>query len=258
MLNRIGWGMTSVIAAAVSFGQVLAQTEFEVASVRPNKADDHIVTIHVGPGGKFDARGYTLVLLMQRAYGVMDWNVSGGPGWIRTDRFDIVAKANIAGDLTEGQLQPMLQKVLADRFKLKVHSSSREMPGYELVVARGDPKVQAAVSAEDRPDTFRMGASELSGQGITMQNFARFVGGKLGLVAVDHTGLRGLYDFKIKWKVERNQDASASPGVDPRDELRYAVFRAVEDQLGLKFVARRVTVQTLVIERAERASASEN
>ena len=55
----------------------------------------------MGPGGRFAARGDTLVLLIQRAYGVMDWNVAGGPGWIRDDRFDVNAKANVPGNLTE-------------------------------------------------------------------------------------------------------------------------------------------------------------
>src|SRR6267154_2362866 len=109
--------------------QVTAPTEFEVASVRPNTLDDRIVTIDVGPGGRFAARGYTLVLLIQRAYGVMDWNVTGGPGWIRTDRYDVAAKANVQGDLTEAELQPLLAKLLTDRFKLKLHHSSTQTSG---------------------------------------------------------------------------------------------------------------------------------
>src|ERR1700730_14164716 len=104
MANRIAWSLTGLIAVAGTFAQMQAPTEFEVASVRPNTANDRIVTINVGPGGRFAARGYTLVLLMQRAYGVMDWNVSGGPGWIRTDRFDVSANANVEGDLTDAQL----------------------------------------------------------------------------------------------------------------------------------------------------------
>src|SRR5215475_1703449 len=88
-----------------------AAEQFEVASVRPNTLDDRIVSIAVGPGGRFTARGYTLVLLIQRAYGVMDWNVEGGPAWIRTDRFDIAATAKVS-NLSEAQLRPMLQDLL--------------------------------------------------------------------------------------------------------------------------------------------------
>src|SRR5438270_2602843 len=83
-----------LIAHSEAFSQPKSASEFEVASIRPNIADDRIVSIKVGPGGRFEARGYTLVLLMQRAYGVMDWNVIGGPPWIRSDRFDVTAKSN--------------------------------------------------------------------------------------------------------------------------------------------------------------------
>src|SRR6202158_2177599 len=140
MSNRIARSLIGVIASATAFAKPPPPTEFEVASVRPNTANDRIVTISVGPGGRFAARGYTLVLLIQRAYGVMDWNVSGGPGWIREDRFDVTAKANVAGNLTEQQLQSMLQGLLAERFKLKLHRSSKEISGYALAIAKGGPK----------------------------------------------------------------------------------------------------------------------
>jgi uncharacterized protein (TIGR03435 family) len=258
MPNRFACSLAGLIAASAAFAQSQAPTEFEVASVRPNTANDRIVTINVGPGGRFAARGYTLVLLMQRAYGVMDWNVSGGPEWIRVDRYDIAARASVEGNLTEGQLQPMLRKLLMERFKLKLHKSSKEVSGYALVPGKGGPKVKAAVTGEGHLDTFRMGAVGLSGQGITMENFARFVGGKLGLVAVDQTQLKGFYDFKAHWKVETDQSTSGLTGYDPRDELRFAVFAALEDQLGLKLAAKKITVQMLVIDNVEKASASEN
>jgi uncharacterized protein (TIGR03435 family) len=247
--NRIAWSVIVVMAAAGVYAQ-----EFEVASVRPNTLNDRIVTIDVGPGGRFAARGYTLVLLIQRAYGVMDWNVTGGPGWIHTDRFDVVAKANVRGDFTEAQLQPMLQKLLAERFKLRLHRSSKEMPGYALAVAKGGPKVKASADSVEHPDTFRMGGNGLSGRSIPMADLARFVAGKLGLVGVDETGLQGLYDIKVEWKVEAEQSASD----DPREALRFAVISALQEQLGLKLTAKKITVQMLAIDSVERASASEN
>jgi uncharacterized protein (TIGR03435 family) len=253
MPNRIVRSLIGLIAAATVLAQAQAPTEFEVASVRPNTANDRIVTINVGPGGRFAARGYTLVLLMQRAYGVMDWNVSGGPGWIRTDRYDVVAKANVAGNLTEEQLKPMLQALLAERFKLRLHRSSKEMSGYALVVGKGGLKLKPSSDGEEHADTFRLGGAGLSGQGITMENFARYVAGKLGLVAVDKTGLQGAYDFKVNWTVETDQNSGLT-GSDPRDALRWAVFTALQEQLGLKMNAQRITVQMLVIDSVEKAS----
>ena len=250
-MNRL---IIGVMAAATALAQAQAPTEFEVASIRPNTANDRIVTINVGPGGRFTARGYTLVLLMQRAYGVMDWNVSGGPGWIRTDRYDVAASANVAGNLTEGQLKPMLQALLAERFKLRLHKASKEMNGYALVIAKGGPRVKAAVDGEEHADTFRMSGTGLRGQGITMENLARYVGGKLGVVAVDETGLKGVYDFKVDWPEGTNQDTSGLPGVDPRDELRSTVSAALQDQLGLKLTPQKITVRMLVIDSVSEAS----
>ena len=247
-------GIVAVVGgiAGVLSAQGPASPAFEVASVKPNTADDRIVTINVGPGDRFTARGYTLVLLMQRAYGVMDWNVSGGPGWIRTDRFDVTAKAQVAGNFTDVQLQPMLQGLLAERFKLRLHKESKEMSGYALVVGKGGPKVKAVANGEEHPDTFRMSGTGLSGQGIAMANLARYVGGKLGLVAVDQTGLKGVYDFKVDWTVDTGLDTGGLPGIDPRDPLRSAVFTALQDQLGLKLAAQKIAVPMLIIDHVER------
>jgi uncharacterized protein (TIGR03435 family) len=229
-----------------------------VASVKPNLANDRIVSIRVGPGGIFAARGYTLVLLIQRAYGVMDWNVFGGPEWIRADRYDVTAKADVQGNLTEAQLQPMLVKLLAERFKLKLHHSSTETPGYALEVIKGGPKLKPANDTEEQQDTFRLTNAGMSGQAISMRNFARFFGGKLGLIVADETGLTGLYDFKVVWKIDRNRTAADLSIADSRELLREAAFDAVQTQLGLKAVSKKVTMEMLVIDHVEKASASEN
>jgi len=256
--SRITLILAILIATAAIFLQAQAPPEFDVASVKPNLANDRIVTVHLGPGGVFNATGYTLVLLIQRAYGVMDWNVSGGPSWIRTDRFDVTAKANVQGDLTEAQLQPMLAKLLADRFKLTLHRSSSQTAGYALEIAKGGPKVKPSADAEEHQDTFRFTNAGLNSQGISMRNFARFFGGKLGVIVVDETGLPGLYNLKMDWKVDPDRTAADFPGADPREPLREAAFDALQTQLGLKAVPKKVTVEMLVIDHAEKASASQN
>lgn len=245
MLSRIAL-QTAVTLAAAAFIHLQAAAEFETATVKLNTADDHIVTINVGAGGRFDCRGYTLGLLIQRAYGVMDWNIDGGPGWIRTDRYDVSAKANMDGMLTEAQLQTHLQALLAEHFKLKVHRSLKETSGYALVVSPGGAKVKTAADGEEHPDTFRMGGAGLSGQGIKMEDLARFVGGKLGFVAVDETGLTGLYDLKVDWNVELADDSRAA--------LRSAVFAALKNQLGLELIAKKVTLRMIVVDHAERVA----
>ena len=230
---------------------VAATDQFEVASVRPNTLDDRIVSIAVGPGGRFVVRGYTLVLLIQKAYGVMDWNVEGGPGWIRVDRFDVAATAKVTGNLTEAQLRPMLQDLLAKRFRLRTHLAHKHVSGHALVVTAGGLKARASTDGEEHPATARMNNKGLNWDGLSMADFARFIGGKLNLVpTVDETGLKGLYDFAADWKLEAN------PFSD--EDARYAVLAALRDQLGLKLVPKKVTIQTIVIDGADRATASEN
>jgi uncharacterized protein (TIGR03435 family) len=247
-----------IAARAGSVRALAAQSprEFEIASVKPNLLDDRIVQVRVGPGPVLTARGYTLVLLMQRAYGVMDWNVTGGPDWIRTDRWDVTAKADIPGDLTEDLLQPMLASLLAKRFKLRVHETTQDMDAYALEIARGGPKVTRSAVNGSREPKASFTATGLEFEAISMPDLARYVAGKLGLVAIDRTGLPGLYDVKAEWRVmPRPTDAA---GADPREALQDAVLTALEQQLGLKLAAKKVPIRMIVIDSVEKASALEN
>jgi uncharacterized protein (TIGR03435 family) len=239
--------------AGTLFVSVLAQAaplEFEVASVRQNRLEDRIVTVAAGPGGRFAARGYTLALLIQRAYGVMDWNIQGGPSWIRSDRFDVVATAAVEGNLTETQLQPMLRKMLVDRFRLAVHRSSRQIAGQALVVARGGLRGAKPSTVNECRDSFQFDGNGVEAKGITMSDFAAWVGGKLGWIAVDHTGLDGRYDLRATWRFDPDRTSSS----DPREEFRSLVVDALEDQLGLKIVRRKIRIETIVIDQVDRLS----
>ncbi|MBI4902125.1 MAG: TIGR03435 family protein [Acidobacteria bacterium] len=240
------------IALLGAVGTAQSPPEFEVASVRLNTANDRIVTINVGPGGRFAARGYTPGLLIQRAYGVMGWNISGGPSWVFNDRYDVNATAAVSGNLTETQLRPMLRKLLSDRFGLVTHEGSKEVPGYALVIARKglSSEVQQAQASGIDPDaSFRFTRASLTAEAVSMPDFARYTAGKVGQVAVDATGLKGLYKFKAAWKL-----GDATPGVDAKDEFRAVVFDAIETQLGLRFAPRRITIRTIVIDRVHRPS----
>jgi uncharacterized protein (TIGR03435 family) len=96
----------------------------------------------------------------------------------------------------------------------------------------------------------------LSGQGIGMADFARFVAGKVGVVAIDKTGLKGFYDFKVDWPPPRDSDTGGLINVDPQEQQREVIFAAVEQQAGLKFNPQTIPVQMLVIDSVERPSAN--
>ncbi len=118
---------------------------FEVASVKPNKSGENFIRFGLQPGGRFTAQNVPARELIRFAYNVQPFQIEGGPGWLNSDRFDVSAKAegelpNI-GPGQSGPVQQMMQNLLADRFKLKVHRESKEMPIYALVLARSDGKL---------------------------------------------------------------------------------------------------------------------
>jgi uncharacterized protein (TIGR03435 family) len=278
----------SVIAVNASQPPVdQARRQFEVASVKPNKSGDNRVTINAQPGGRFTASNVTLKMLIRNAYQLQDFQIVGGPDWLNSDRFDIVAKAE-ASDLgdpfrAEQQGQPsrgqlMLQALLAERFKLQAHDENRELPIFALVLAHGDgklgPKAQtSSVDCEalrgrgrgapgplppgERPACgIRMAPGNMSVGGSSMSQFASTLGNFVGRIVVDRTGLAGAYDFDLTWTPE--QIANRPPGAPdpiingvPIDPNGPSIFTAVQEQLGLKLDSQKGPVSVLVIDRAE-------
>src|SRR5215468_8190246 len=145
----------TLLSVAVSSAQ-----EFEVASIKPSSGSDPRTLLQVLPGGGLRTSGATLRFLVTLAYQVRSFQVIDGPGWIGSDRFDIIAtvdrskpEAYQPADPTkltaeqlsnmQNQMRPRLAALLAERFGLKVHREMREQPIYELVVTKGGPKIEA-------------------------------------------------------------------------------------------------------------------
>src|SRR5262245_7764656 len=131
------WGfMAAAILATVSSAGA-QQKSFEVASVKPHEASQVTPTsMTAEPGGRFNARNIALRLLIRTAYQIQDDQIVDAPAWIGTDRFDISAKAEDGSSPAE--LAPMLQALLADRFKLTFHRDTRELSIFELQLSRAD------------------------------------------------------------------------------------------------------------------------
>jgi len=231
------------LAAMAAFGQPLA---FDAASVKPNKLDDRIVTIDVGPGGRFAARGYTLKLLIQQAYEVKGFQILGEPGWLDTDRYDVEARGR--ANATRHEVNQMLQKLLADRFALKLRPVQKEMQGFELEVAGDQSKLTVSKATEEAATMRRDAKGALVADGFSMPAFAKVVGAYVSKPVVDRTGLPGLYDFRIRWTERADQLSDSEPG-------GISLMTALRDQLGLKLVSKRVTADLLQIDSASKATA---
>jgi bla regulator protein BlaR1 len=263
-----------LIASAASLA--LCQS-FEVASVKPSDAQARGVHIGVSPGGIFTATNITLGILIQRAWDVRDFQISGGPGWLDTERYDITAKGDGPG-LSEDEMRKMtevqrnklqegflvkVRALLADRFQLKVHRATKESQVYALIAAKGGPKIHPATE-DGSPGgelSVRRGSAgtEVTARNLFLGELVRFLSNQVGRTVLDKTGLKGSYDFKMSFVPDLGL-AQPSPGAGDDRQLPESggpsIFTAVQEQLGLKLDAQKGSVEVLVIDSAQKASAN--
>ena len=188
-------------------GGAAAQPTFETASVKPDKSGAPRVGILLQPGGLYTATNVTLQQLIQNAYRVQGFQVQGGPDWIKSDRFDIVAKAGTATTPAPAQIQLMMQALLADRFKVGVHREQRDGQVYALVMAKTGgkpgPQLRPSDCMPGPPPSLcggaRVGPGTLTAQGIPIAQFANFLSNLVNRVVIDKTGLTGNVDVDLKW-----------------------------------------------------------
>ncbi len=208
-----------------------APLTFEVASIKPSAADTHGTMFQIQPGGGLRVTGVTLKMLLATAYDVREFQIAGGPGWINSDRYDIVGKTersagsqNLPDDprkqsdeqrrTSQEQMRQRLQSLMAERFHLAVHRETKELPVYALVVGKSGSKLQPAKGGG--PDQMRMGRAEISGQSVQLQMLTPMLANVLGRPVIDKTGLTGKFDFKLEWTPDPNQ-AFGNFGPLPRE-----------------------------------------
>jgi uncharacterized protein (TIGR03435 family) len=236
-------------------------TEFEVAVLKINKDPQQRQNFRFA-NGRVDATGLPLKPIIGFAYGIDEDMIVGAQPWMDTELFDLTAKTDPGMDLTG--MQPMLQKLLEERFHLKVHREDRPVEVYALTAAKGvkltpgDPSARGGckVSVENGLRTYTC-------QNTTLAEFAEKVrgvaAGYLDRPVVDLTGLKGAYNFAVSWNgvnVTRPQsgrggDAAAS-GVpsDPGSGITF--FKGLE-KIGLKAAKEKHPMPVLVIDKADRA-----
>jgi uncharacterized protein (TIGR03435 family) len=181
------------------------------------------------------------------AYGIGPHQIAGGPAWLDTDRFDIAAKSEGAEN-DDSVLMGMLQALLAERFMLRVHRETRIVPALVLEVAKGGPKLE---SAESGDASTKFNSAMIDAKSITLSRFAEVLSRQMDMPVVDQTGLEGHFNIKLLWRPE-----SPRPTVTGVDEAmeRPSIFDALQQQLGLRLQSKKVTIEVLVIDRAERPS----
>jgi uncharacterized protein (TIGR03435 family) len=172
--------------------------------------------------------------------------IEGGPAWMDSDRWDIAAKA---GSPTAAML-PMIRTLLADRFKLVTHHETRELPVYELVLARRDGRLGPSMRPSTGQSRFQQRIGVLTGSAVPINILVTTLA-NAGLVrraVIDRTGLSGTYDIELHWGV----DIPAGRGIDVPPSDAPSIFTAVQEQLGLKLESTKGSVDVLVIDHVER------
>lgn len=264
----------------IAFAQQPPRPAFDVASIKPNVSGVRGVTFAPMSGGRLTVENNPVTNLIQNAYGVRGNQIVGGPGWMDSDRFDIEARAE--GSPAKDQLMLMLQVLLEDRFKLKVHRETRELPVFILTAAKGgvklkpwqegscvtiDPFNPPAPPPRGEEPPKRCGNKLVFPKGLNTEwvatkiDMTGLAGALAGAVlrrpVIDKTGFTGTFDINLEWTTDQNPAAGPDgPGQASTDATGPSVFTVLQDQLGLKLASAKGPVEVLVIDHVEKHDAN--
>jgi bla regulator protein blaR1 len=251
---------------------LFAQPAFEIASIKPTLDSQCTNGSLIGPmtGGGLRVECLPLKNILTWAYDVQDYQVSGGPSWVSSQRWTILAKPaapeapqdepaeySKMNDAQRSRLMALVrqrtQALLAERFQLTLRHESREQATYALTVAKNGAKFKEA--SDPSGGYIKSGRGEITGKATQMEALTQYLGAALQRPVADGTNLPGRYDFQLTWTPER--PASDTPGAGTAsDPTGPTIFTAIEEQLGLRLESRKMAVDTLVIARVEKPSAN--
>jgi uncharacterized protein (TIGR03435 family) len=218
-----------LLIAAVAIASAQTQPTFEAASVKPVEVNDG--TISYTRSNEFMG---SLQSLIRFAYGIEDYRISGGPKWVDDDRYSVIFKPS------GPQANLMLRTLLAERFKLAVHTETRQLSVYSMVVAKTGPKMEKATDLSH--------ASSSAGSGMVrgimaMPELASYLSSILGRKVTDQTSLTGAYTLSLKWTPDDKPITDNSPP---------SLVTAIQEQLGLRLESTKGPVEILVVDHAEK------
>jgi len=224
-----------------AFAQTATAPAFEVASIK--RSDMQAGSwIRYLAGGRLSAMSW-IKQLIQVAYGVEDYQVSGGPGWLTSDRYVIEAKAESA-DAGKTEMNMMLQSLLADRFKLKLRRETKDFDVYALVVDKSGPKLRPLKDGEasgcGRDNSFMCGIT-------TVAQLAKMLQYTVGRPVLDKTGLDGRFDVLLDFDTYSSRGQTPPPDYD-----KPSLVTALREQLGLRLEPRKATFPMLAVETVQR------
>jgi len=204
--------------------------KFEVATVKPVAPGGGANRAISTPKGRFVGFG-TLANLVEYAWSLQSYQVTGGPNWVSSELFEVTGKYEASEDLRK--VRPMLQTLLKERFQLEVRQESKQFPVYFLVQGKKGARMLPADPSSIGNIT--LGPNLFRGH-VGLLQLAHALAGPLHRPVLDHTELKGAYAIDLYWADEKSDGPS--------------VFNAVQEQLGLKLEPGRAPIDLLVITRA--------
>ena len=234
---------------------------FEVATIKPSQPDRPGKGFGV-QGSHFRTLNTTLSDLISFAYGIQKKQIVGAPDWVMTDKWDIEAQPDVPGAPNRDQVAGMVQKLLADRYQLKFHKETREMPAYVLGAAKAGPKMTENTSQNALPGLFftNFAPVTLNVQNATMEDVAHlFQSAVLDRPVVDQTEIKGRWNFQLKWTGDDSQFGDMGVKVPPPSDAADApppLFTAIQEQIGLKLESGKAQVPAYVIDKVEKPTAN--
>jgi bla regulator protein blaR1 len=234
-----------------------AKPDVEVATIKPHQPGNEQTDFSTH-GGTLLIKNLTLGFIMSFAYDLPVPQITGKPGWVDTDKWDIEAKADTPGELNPSQTKLMMQKLFAERFGLQVHEEKRKMAAYVLSVSKDGPKMSKITDASLKPGQLLYPSGVIIGKSLTIPTLAETLQNYVfGKPVVDNTGLDGRWDFTLKWTPDDTQFPDAPESMrHPADDANAwpALFTAIQEQLGLKLEAQKADVKVLVVDHVDHPS----
>jgi uncharacterized protein (TIGR03435 family) len=276
MTRAFACAALTVVSSAITFGQSGETLKFELADVHVSaKSTNPFIRMSPVRAGRYEVKTATMVDLIRVAYGFDQDKILGGPNWLEMDRFDVIAKVP-ADSPPDGQ-KAMLQALLEDRFKLKLHKDTKPLPTFALTVGKklqikeadGSGETGCNPQSASGPPTEGGGRLMMANQNgttttinfgpggtiqylcrnVTMAAFAeglrRMIGASVGTNPIlEETGLKGNWSFDLKYSIQMNGGIGGN-------EDRLSIFDALDKQLGLKLETRQVPTPVIVVDSVD-------
>jgi uncharacterized protein (TIGR03435 family) len=233
---------------AISFLRAQTNPTFDAASILQSNPNDRGSCGQYLPGGKFNVTNCPLVYVIEKLYGLREFQVANAPKWISEgNESTYTIRARVADSVSKEQLRLMAEQLLADRFQLKFHRELRPIPVYILGVAKSGSKLHLAAddgTARGSGGIDIYGPGWISGTNVSLAHLTDLLSGRTDRPVIDETALSDPIDFSLHW----------APDSTPTETEWPSLFTAIQEQLGLKLEPRNLPIEILVIDHVEKPS----